>query len=264
MKRTPPRIGVSVRLMHPDQQRAVLPGKTLEYAEASVPRWLLAGGALPLLIPAGAQARAYARDLDALVLQGGADVAPETYGETPLHPDWAGDPIRDRYELDLIQAFLDQGKPVLGICRGCQLLNVALGGTLYQDIGTQIPRSRNHRDPAKYDRHHHRVRLLPQSRLARLYPQTEFARINSIHHQSIKELGTGLVVEARSQPDDVIEAVRLRGAHYVQGIQWHPEFVTPRHRALLPSAPLLQAFLRAVARSRSRLVTEVERGLRAR
>jgi len=250
--------------MHPDHNRAVLPGKTLEYAEASVPRWLLAGGALPLLIPAGTQARAYARDLDALVLQGGADVAPETYGETALHPDWAGDPIRDRYELDLLQAFLDQGKPVLGICRGCQLLNVALGGTLYQDLATQIPRSRTHRDAAKYDRLHHRVHLLPHSRLGRLYPQIEFARINSIHHQAIKALGTGLVVEARSQPDDVIEAIRLRGAHYVQGIQWHPEFVTPRHRALLPSAPLLLAFLRAVAHRRGKLMSGVERDLRAR
>jgi putative glutamine amidotransferase len=234
--------------MHPDQKREILPGKTLEYAEASVPRWLLAGGALPLLIPAGERASAYARDLDALVLQGGADIAPECYGETALHPDWQGDPIRDRYELDLLRAFLDQGKPVLGICRGCQLINVALGGTLYQDIATQIPRFRLHRDAAKYDRHQHRVHILPQSRLARLYPEQEFGRINSIHHQAIKDLGKGLVVEAVSQPDEVIEAVRLRGSHYVQGIQWHPEFVTAQHRSLLPSSPLLETFLRAVER----------------
>jgi len=247
MKRTPLRIGVSVRLMHPDLRREVLPGKTLEYAEASVPRWIASGGALPLLISAGPGAKAYARELDALVLQGGADLAPDSYGEKPLHPDWRGDAVRDQYELALVRAFLDEGKPILGICRGCQLLNVALGGTLYQDIATQVPHARLHRDVAKYDRLHHRVRILPSSRLAKIYPGATLGRIVSIHHQAIKALGRGLVVEAVSTPDEIIEAVRLEGSNYVQGIQWHPEFVPPGHRSLLPSEPLLKAFLRSTA-----------------
>ena len=73
------------------------------------------------------------------MLQGGADIAPETYGETPMNPAWSGDRIRDRYEIELFHEFVRQGKPVFGICRGCQMINVALGGTLYQDLATQLP-----------------------------------------------------------------------------------------------------------------------------
>ena len=97
----------------------------------------------------------YADTLDGLVLQGGNDVAPETYGETPLHPDWAGDRVRDRYEIELIDAFVRAGKPVFGICRGLQLLNVMFGGTLLQDIATQRPASRAHRDGSAFERHFH-------------------------------------------------------------------------------------------------------------
>jgi len=303
MKRLPLRIGVSVRLMHPDAKREILPKKTIEYAEASVPEWLMGGGALAYLIPASGRApkrsersatqafepvgqlrretivgrsnrlegsrsgslqgfrepastpsitlAAYARDLDGLVLQGGADIAPETYGETPLRPEWAGDAIRDRYELALVEAFLAADKPILGICRGCQLLNVAFGGTLYQDISTQLTGSKVHRDLVRYDQLEHSVKILPQSRLAKLYPSAvRAARINSIHHQSIKDLGDGLVVEAVSHPDRIVEAVRLKGTHYVQGIQWHPEFVAEGRRGLLASAPLLNDFFAACRRKR--------------
>ena len=93
----------------------------------------------------------YAAALDGLVLQGGNDVAPQSYGETPLHDDWHGDRVRDRYEIDLIRAFVAAGKPVFGICRGLQLLNVAYGGTLLQDINTQHPQAREHRVLGKYE-----------------------------------------------------------------------------------------------------------------
>jgi hypothetical protein len=112
----------------------------------------------------------YANTLDGLVLQGGNDVAPETYGETPLHPDWAGDRVRDRYEIELIDAFVRAGKPVFGICRGLQLLNVMFGGTLLQDIATQRPASRAHRDGSAFERHFHGIELVKGSRLAQLYP----------------------------------------------------------------------------------------------
>src|SRR5438128_4909202 len=93
----------------------------------------------------------YAEALDGLVLQGGADIAPETYGQRAQHPDWAGDRVRDRYEIELFEAFVGKGKPVLGVCRGCQLINVAFGGTLIQDIETRFPESPlDHRDIRKY------------------------------------------------------------------------------------------------------------------
>ena len=81
----------------------------------------------------------YAKHLDALVLQGGADLAPETYGEEPLKPAWAGDRVRDIYEMEVLHEFIEADKPVLGVCRGAQLINVACGGTLYQDVNSQLP-----------------------------------------------------------------------------------------------------------------------------
>src|SRR5688572_18325884 len=138
-------IGCSARIYYPGTHGA-LPGvftKTLHYLEQSVAHWVLSGRAMAVMIPAvtkdsivtrsDLELHDYAEALDGLVLQGGNDVAPETYGETPLHPDWAGDRVRDLYEMELIDAFIRAGKPVFGVCRGLQLLNVMHGGTLLQD-----------------------------------------------------------------------------------------------------------------------------------
>ena len=124
-------IGVSARIYYPNGPVLDLGGvwtKTLHYLEQSVALWLIRGGSLPVMIPAfESQSLAHRDDLnlmnyvealDGLVLQGGNDVAPESYGETPLQPHWHGDAIRDRYEIELIHAFVNAGKPVFGICRG--------------------------------------------------------------------------------------------------------------------------------------------------
>ena len=94
----------------------------------------------------------YVEALDGLVLQGGADVSPRSYGDHPLRPEWQGDILRDRYEMELLAGFVDVGKPVLGICRGAQLINVAYGGTLWQDIPSMVPAALRHHDPELYDR----------------------------------------------------------------------------------------------------------------
>ena len=156
------RIGVSARIYYPAGPVLDMGGvwtKTLHYLEQSVAHWVLGGGALPMMVPAvdadslikrrDIDLSHYAESLDGLVLQGGNDVAPESYGENPLHPDWHGDRVRDRYEIALVQAFVQAGKPVFGICRGFQLLNVMYGGTLLQDIATQRPDSPAHRDGPK-------------------------------------------------------------------------------------------------------------------
>ena len=258
-------IGISARIHHPIGPQRDLGGvytKTLHYLEQSVAHWVLAKGVLAVMIPAieseGLIQRsemslsAYAEHLDGLLLQGGADVAPESYGEVPLDPDWAGDRVRDRYEIELFNAFVDAGKPVLGICRGCQLINVALGGTLFQDIAAQVPAAVTHRDTSKYERQWHEVELVQGTRLAQLYPARTHATINSIHHQSVKGLGRDLVVEALGSPDGIVEAIRWRGASHVFGVQWHPEFMVPQPvgSAQLDGAPILNDFLTAARERR--------------
>ncbi len=109
--------------------------------------------------------------------------------------------VRDAYEIALLRAFVAQGKPVLGVCRGAQIINVAHGGTLYQDIATQHPAGLSHRNWAMYERNCHATALVPGTPLARLYPDTRLVKTNSVHHQAVKDLGRDLVVEAWSEPD---------------------------------------------------------------
>ena len=257
-------IGISARIHHPVGPVLDLGGvytKTLHYLEQSVAHWVLAKDVLAVMIPAieseGLIQRSemslasYAEHLDGLVLQGGADVAPETYGETPLHPDWAGDRVRDRYEIDLFKAFVEAGKPVIGICRGCQLINVALGGTLFQDIATQVTNAISHRDTGLYEAALHDVALVQGSRLAQMYPGVRTAKINTIHHQAVKDLAPDLVIEALGVPDGIVEAIRWRGPSYVFGMQWHPEFLALKSLdpTQLNGAPILSDFL-TTARAR--------------
>jgi putative glutamine amidotransferase len=137
---------------------------------------------------------------------------------------------------------------VIGICRGCQLINVALGGTLYQDLGTQVPHAITHRDITKYELQLHPMSLVQGTRLADMYPGVAQATVNSIHHQAVKDLGRDLVVEALAVPDGIVEAVRWRGPSYVFGMQWHPEFLAQRevHMGQLDGRPILDDFLQAV------------------
>lgn len=253
MNRTPRlKIGISACFFYPDPHRAAYGPKTLQYVEQSMPHWIMAGGALPVMIPSpvGDTARGdvsfadYAQWLDGLVLHGGSDVWPGSYGEVPLQEAWGGDRNRDAYEQALVKAFVAAGKPVFGICRGLQLINVAFGGTLYQDIATQRPEAAAHRHAQHFDQHFHSVELVPQTRLSALLEGADCSKINSIHHQGIKDLAPGFVVEARCPQDGMIEAIRYTGEAYVAAVQWHPEFHQPALGTLDDSA-LLADFLRA-------------------
>ena len=248
------RIGVSARLFHPQPGAKGIQSKTLQYLEQSVAHWVMSRNVLVFMVPtvdkdgllhrSNVRLADYARALDGLVLQGGADVSPSTYGEEPLAPEWAGDRLRDVYEIELVHEFIEAGKPVLGICRGAQLINVAFGGTLYQDIRTQLAESGLHVNES-YEKHRHELRFEAGSSLQRLYRGVERATVTSIHHQSVKALGRGLHVEAWSEPDGIVEAIRGDGRSYIFGVQWHPEFHHPGDRTTLDSAPILEEFLEA-------------------
>ena len=254
---TPLLVGVSARIYYPGTH-GPLPGvftKTLHYLEQSVAHWVLGGHAMAVMVPAvtsdsivlrgDLDLNDYARALDGLVLQGGNDVAPGSYGQQPLHPDWAGDPVRDAYEMELVAAFLRAGKPVFGVCRGLQLLNVMFGGTLWQDLATQCAGAIGHRSPTDYEQNYHRIEITPGTRLASLYPGLHGATTNSIHHQAIRDLAPGFVVEARCPDDGTIEAIRREGPGYVAAVQWHPEFHEPGSPDNFDDQAMLEDFLAA-------------------
>lgn len=248
------KIGISARILHPQPGSLGLQSKTLQYLEQSVAHWVMSRDVLVLMVPtidergllhrSNIRLADYARHLDGLVLQGGADVSPTSYGEEPLEAEWAGDRLRDEYEIELVHEFVEAGKPVLGVCRGLQLINVAFGGTLYQDLREQLPHSVPHLTD-RYEKNLHSVSFEPGSSLARLYPGIADARVNSIHHQAIKTLGRNLRAEAHSQPDGVVEAIRHSGTGFVLGVQWHPEFHRAGDATVLDCTPILDAFLSA-------------------
>ncbi|MGN6319903.1 gamma-glutamyl-gamma-aminobutyrate hydrolase family protein [Trinickia sp.] len=253
------RIGVSARIFHPEPGARGLRGKTLQYLEESVAHWVMSRDVMVFMIPtvghqgmlhpSNIRLRDYAKHLDGLLLQGGADVSPQTYAATDMRAEWPGDRVRDMYELELLYEFIESGKPVLGICRGCQLINVAFGGTLYQDIATEVPTAGVHVNEF-YDQHRHSVRFPDGSSLASMFPGRREALVNSIHHQAVKTLGRELNVEAVSAGDGLIEAVRYRRAPFVVGVQWHPEFHRAGGPELLDCTPLLDTFLRASRETR--------------
>lgn len=253
------RIGVSARIFHPEPGSTGLRSKNLQYLEESIAQWVMSRDVLVFMVPtvntngllhpSNITLRHYARHLDGLVLQGGADVSPQTYSENATRPEWMGDRARDIYELELLHEFVDAGKPVLGICRGCQLINVAFGGTLYQDVATNVPEALAHVH-TDYDAHRHAIVFPPGSSLGQMFPHAQRPVVNSIHHQAVKDLGRDILIEAMSDPDGIVEAIRYQRANFVMGLQWHPEF----HRAgggdLLDCTPILDEFLRAARDTR--------------
>ncbi len=212
-----------------------------KYAEG-----VLQAGGVPVIVPHNLDEESLQvlfDRLDGLLLSGGGDIDPANYGEAP-HPttdEVAAD--RDRVELTLARWIVEKEKPFLAICRGIQVLNVALGGTLIQDIPSEIPEALQHsfeRGIVERGYHAHPVKIAADSQLAQVL-QTEQAQTNSWHHQALKQVAARLKVTAYA-PDGVIEAVEVPGQKFAIGVQWHPEWLfedQPEQRRLFEA--LVQA-----------------------
>lgn len=183
---------------------------------------------LPALEPADADLALLA--LDGLVLSGGGDVDPARYGAGPVPEVYGVDPRRDRFEAALVVAAARAELPVLGICRGTQILNVALGGTLHQHVPTLTGNDHCLRDRA-YELVHD-VRITRDSLLARVVGGAATG-VNSLHHQAVEQVGAGLRIVARAE-DGIVEAIESDGLGRFLGVQWHPELLDghPAHEAL--------------------------------
>jgi putative glutamine amidotransferase len=214
-------------------------------------------GAAPWMIPLfhddEETVRAIYEHLDGLMIPGGVDMDPGTYGEEITPNVGRLDPPRDAVELMLTRWAMEDGKPVLGLCRGAQVINVAQGGTLVQDIPTQWTRPVDGGPPLQHDcyptkgfaRTHlaHPVAVTPGSRLHEALEHDTVA-VNSMHHQSVKAVGAGLRVSAVA-PDGVIEAIEGTGDAWVVGVQWHPEVFEANDPS---TRHLFRQFLAAAAR----------------
>jgi putative glutamine amidotransferase len=236
----PPLIGVTTSVTTGKEgERAVLNAAYV----AAVQR----AGGVPVLLPPQLEDQARAElftRLQGVLLTGGGDLDSARFDE-PRHRTVSGvSAARDRLEIALVEHALARRLPVLAICRGVQVLNVALGGSLYQDLPSDPGTPLLHSQEAPRDETTHRVRVVPGSRLEEVLGASEL-HVNSFHHQAIKRLGRGLAAVAFSEPDGVIEGAELPdSSRFVLGVQWHPEELEPREktaqrlfRALVDACP---------------------------
>jgi putative glutamine amidotransferase len=206
-------------------------GLVPSYTEA-----VTAAGGIPVLIPLGlgeADLQTIFNRIDGLILPGGGDVEPRIYNGQSHETLRDIDPERDRTEIIMARLAIENRKPILAICRGLQVLNIALGGTLWEDISSLVPGTIDHESLNGHPRNHlaHTVSVNPKSSLARHLGRTK-SWVNSYHHQAIRDLATGLTTIATSS-DGVIEAVEMTEHPYAIGVQWHPENLVKDDPAML-------------------------------
>jgi putative glutamine amidotransferase len=240
----PPLVGVSTsEVRSPGDSKPVAQGEPPRTELALGERYLeavrAAGGMPVILAPVeSASIDALLSHLDAVCLSGGPDLDPAAYGMR-AHPELGPtEPELDRFELELARAAVARGLPVLGICRGMQVLNVALGGGLHQhlpDLGSEL----DHRQQRLSSEPSHRVRLERDSRLTKILGR-RYVEVNSFHHQGLHALGRGLTVAGRA-PDGLVEAIEAPGRRFTFGVQWHAECLVDRSEHLALFRGLVRA-----------------------
>ena len=208
----------------------------------------VAGGVPILLPPSGAGIAELLPIVDGIIFSGGGDIRPDRYGDQEVHPTTYGiSDLRDEFEFRLLEAALAADIPTLAICRGIQVLNVGLGGTLYQDVSEQPGDPEAHRQPweiGSWEQPIHEVTIAPDSLAADVLGGTAVGT-NSAHHQTLKEIAPGLRVVGQST-DGTVEVVEGIGKRFVLGVQWHPEMMFEAHSEHL--APFKQLVAAAAAR----------------
>ena len=224
MSKNQPIIGISVNISLPDdEKRSFSQGVTVYYLQEHYGRFVEAGGGVPLLLTPLEDLElipSLVARMDGVLLTGGVDVDPSLYNESNTH-SLGCNLQRDRFEIALVNAARCQDRILLGICRGIQIMNVAYGGSLIQDIPTAIPDSLKHHRWEDGKESFHTIVLTAESPLSSLFPAGE-VRVNSSHHQSLQKPGKDLQVVATA-PDGVVEAVISTADRCAVGIQWHPE-----------------------------------------
>lgn len=209
-----PIIGITCNLI----DNGTVHSLNVDYARA-----VEAAGGMPVILPAACTecTGQLLHILDGLILSGGGDLDPSCFGEEPVPGLGEITPERDLFELELTRQALKADLAILAICRGVQVLNVAMGGTLYQDINSQLGQVLKHRQDAPRWHASHKVNIKNGSLLSRILQSREI-RVNSLHHQAINKVGYGLKVSAQAA-DGIIEGVESDNHKFVVGVQWHPE-----------------------------------------
>ncbi len=217
---------------------ALGPGLARRYWKSKYISALKREGVQILEVVLGMDLKEVVQKCDGLLLPGGADIDPGIYGQTRSEACGEINPVRDELDFPVLREFLDAGKPVFGVCRGMQVLNVALGGTMHQDIKTT--QKEKHADFKNRVRGNHQVTITPGTRLDSLLPGGR-CKVNSLHHQAADRIGQGLVVAAMSD-DGYVEALELPEHRFCLAVQWHPEHMAAKSKG---QQGLFHAFVEA-------------------
>lgn len=239
-----PAIGITCSLWSEKKQWLMQAGKTYDHGKHDYSRLIHSCGGLPLFLPTIEDQDLiadYTGRIDGLLLSGGYDIDPSFFGQQTAHESCIIHPYRDRFEIELAHSARKVGLPILGICRGLQILNIAFGGDIFQDDSLR-PGTGRHNTGVEYEPAYHLINLYQDTRLERLAATSQL-KVNSTHHQHLDRIAEGFTVSAEAE-DGVAEAIeRIDGKEYILGVQWHPELM-PEDKL---SRALFTNFIRASA-----------------
>lgn len=227
-----PIIGISTSFL--TMENGMMPGLDRVYVNHDYIKAVEKAGGIPLMLPPitnEEDIKSQCDLCDGFIFSGGVDINPIYYEEDPHIKLGATNSELDKYQLALCKLIVEKNKPLLGICRGHQILNVALGGTLFQDLNALSYVAFNHVQKSKRYEASHKVSLRENSILSEIFGKEIF--VNSYHHQSVAKLGRDLEIIATSN-DDIVESIQLKNKKFILGVQWHPEMLLTDSDEMLP------------------------------